>query len=361
MGESTIRDFKKIVEFSFDHKLRRAIMGLGAPGIGKSECMQQICDARGVKLIDLRLLLYSETDLKGIPFPDKETGTTRWLPNRILPNAERDGERGILLVEELTSAPKRVQAAAYQLIQDYRLGEYEVPKGWLIVATGNRQEDNGVYVQMPAPLANRMQIHTIIPKLEIWKQDFAYPVGINPNVIAYLDFKPTALHTQDPEGMEMRFASPRAWKAVSDILNVGGNINDVLVREQIAGNIGDVETSGFYAFMKFESKLPKLENILNGKMKNPPEENQILYMLISGLISHFTEKLKEPDLKMAEDDRTELERTLNFILKMPTEFVALGLRDMISLNPGWMKNFMLVETDSPELLEFLQKNAYLFK
>ena len=122
MSTINIEQFEKIVEFNIDNNIKRAILGLGPSGIGKSAVIKQITQKKNMGLIDLRLLLYTETDLKGIPFPNKEENRTCWLPNDILPDENRDGKRGILLIEELTSAPKRVQAAAYQLIQDRKLG-----------------------------------------------------------------------------------------------------------------------------------------------------------------------------------------------------------------------------------------------
>ena len=122
MSTINIEQFEKIVEFNIDNNIKRAILGLGPSGIGKSAVIKQITQKKNMGLIDLRLLLYTETDLKGIPFPNKEENRTCWLTNDILPDENRDGKRGILLIEELTSAPKRVQAAAYQLIQDRKLG-----------------------------------------------------------------------------------------------------------------------------------------------------------------------------------------------------------------------------------------------
>ena len=206
MSTINIEQFEKIVEFNIDNNIKRAILGLGSSGIGKSAVIKQITERKNMGLIDLRLLLYTETDLKGIPFPNEDKTRTKWLPNDILPNVERDGERGILLVEELTSAPKRVQAAAYQLIQDRRLGEYILPEGWFIVALGNREDDNGVFVQMPSPLANRFEIHDIGYDLDIWKKNFAYKTGVNPFVISYLNFKPGALHNFVPDSTSMIFA-----------------------------------------------------------------------------------------------------------------------------------------------------------
>ena len=112
----------------------------GAPGIGKSSIVKQIADSLNIGFIDLRLALMDPTDLKGIPFYDKESHSALWAPPAFLP---RDGT-GILFLDELNSAPPSVQASAYQLILDRKVGEYELPDGWAIVSAGNRESDRGV-------------------------------------------------------------------------------------------------------------------------------------------------------------------------------------------------------------------------
>ena len=123
----------------------------GAPGIGKSSIVKQIAQSNEIDFIDLRLALMDPTDLKGIPFYDKESHTALWAPPAFLP---KSGE-GILFLDELNTAAPSVQASAYQLILDRRVGEYVLPDGWAIVAAGNRESDRGVTYRMPSPLANR--------------------------------------------------------------------------------------------------------------------------------------------------------------------------------------------------------------
>ena len=106
----------------------------------------------GVSLIDIRLSQMEPTDLRGIPFRSGQL--VEWSIPSVLPDAERHGPSGILFLDEITSAPPSVSAAAYQLILDRRLGEYKVPDGWVIFAAGNRQGDRGVTYAMPAPLAS---------------------------------------------------------------------------------------------------------------------------------------------------------------------------------------------------------------
>ena len=68
----------------------------GAPGIGKSSIVREIAKEKNVGFIDLRLALMDPTDLKGIPFYDKESHTALWAPPAFLP---KDGE-GILFLDE---------------------------------------------------------------------------------------------------------------------------------------------------------------------------------------------------------------------------------------------------------------------
>ena len=43
---------------------------------------------------------------------------------------------GILFLDELTSAPQMTQAGCYQLVLDRKLGEYQLPDGWVVIAAG---------------------------------------------------------------------------------------------------------------------------------------------------------------------------------------------------------------------------------
>ena len=60
-----------------------------------------------------------------------------------------------LFLDEMNSAAPSVQAAAYQLILNRKVGQYKLPDNVSVVAAGNREADKGVTYRMPAPLANR--------------------------------------------------------------------------------------------------------------------------------------------------------------------------------------------------------------
>ena len=139
-------------------KKKRPIFIWGPPGIGKSEIVHQIgSEYKKSLVIDIRLSLWEPTDIKGIPYFDSNQNTMVWAPPAELPDAAtaKKYDTIILFMDEMNSAPPAVQAAAYQLILNRRVGTYHLPENVVIVAAGNREADKGVVYRMPAPLSNR--------------------------------------------------------------------------------------------------------------------------------------------------------------------------------------------------------------
>ena len=109
---------------------------LGKSGIGKTESIQDLAEDLGIGFVELRLSHYQESDLIGLPYIDA-CGKTRHAVSDLLPD-EADEGQGILLLDEVTSAPKSMRSAVYQLLDaGRRLGEYKLPDKWLVVACGN--------------------------------------------------------------------------------------------------------------------------------------------------------------------------------------------------------------------------------
>ena len=138
-------------------KIKRPIFLWGGPGIGKSEIIHQIGDSMDAHTIDIRLSLWEPTDIKGIPYFNSKENTMNWAQPSELPDEKLAKKHKCisLLLDEMNSAAPSVQAAAYQLILNRKIGTYSLPDNVVIIAPGNREADNGVLYRMPAPLANR--------------------------------------------------------------------------------------------------------------------------------------------------------------------------------------------------------------
>ena len=242
---------------------RRPVFLWGPPGIGKSDIVKQIGEDAGREVIDVRLALWEPTDIKGIPYYNSDQGKMVWAPPSELPT-DADST-AIIFLDELNSAPPAVQAAAYQLILNRKVGTYTLPKGVDIVAAGNREGDRGVTYRMPAPLANRF-IH-LEAKVDFDDfQEWATMNFVHPEVLGYVGFAKQDLYDFDPKSPSKSFATPRSWVFVSDLLKDDDCDSDTL-HNLIAGAIGDGLAVKFMAHRKIAGKLPKAEDILSGKVK----------------------------------------------------------------------------------------------
>jgi len=138
-------------------KKKRPIFLWGPPGIGKSDIVHQIGEYMEAYVIDIRLSLWEPTDIKGIPYYSANDNAMVWAAPAELPTAEMAAKYKniILFLDEMNSAAPAVQAAAYQLILNRKVGQYVLPDNVLIVAAGNRDADKGVTSRMPAPVGKK--------------------------------------------------------------------------------------------------------------------------------------------------------------------------------------------------------------
>jgi hypothetical protein len=267
------------------------VMLWGPPGVGKSQIVAQIGARHHVPVIDIRLSQMEPSDLRGIPF---RTGDhVEWATPAILPDAQRHGEEGILFLDEITSAPPSVSAAAYQLILDRRLGEYEVPDGWAIFAAGNRQGDRGVTYTMPAPLANRFSHFEFETNLDDWVA-WAYANGIDERVIGFLRFRPELLFDFDPAHNPVAFPSPRSWEFAHRGLQKFGN-QPAILQGTLQACVGPAAGVELNAFVNSLDQMPDLDGIVEGTETAVPREIDLQYAVAAALVGRAIRAKEGPD------------------------------------------------------------------
>ena len=317
---------------------RRPVFLWGPPGIGKSDIVKQIGEDAGREVIDIRLPLWEPTDIKGIPYFDSTANTMVWAPPAELPSDP--DSKAIIFLDELNSAPPAVQAAAYQLVLNRRVGQYKLPAGVDIVAAGNRDGDNGVTYRMPAPLANRF-LHVEMKVDFDDYQEWATANKIHPEVVGYVSFAKQDLYDFDPKGSSKSFATPRSWSFVSDLLTDDDTDTDTLT-DLVSGAIGDGLAVKFMAHRKIAGRLPKAEEILKGKVKDLQiKEISAMYSLTVSLCY----ELKEQAEKKAKDWDDQADYFFRYMMdNFPTEIVVMGAKTALSnynlpLDATKMKSF----------------------
>ncbi|MBD3350066.1 MAG: AAA family ATPase [Candidatus Lokiarchaeota archaeon] len=304
----------------------------GPPGIGKSAIIKDIANEEGYIFKDIRLSLLDPVDLRGLPVIDHKNKQSQWLPPDFLPKP--DEPKGILFLDEMNAAPPAVQACAYQLILDKRIGEYILPKNWILIAAGNRESDKTVTYAMPSALANRFMHFDLESDLDDWKI-WAYEHNIHSSIISFLSYKPTYLFKFDPENEIRTFPTPRTWEFLSQVLQNESCISSL--GDYAAGLIGYSIASEFVTFYKLRKEIPDIEDILEGKLTEVPENLSVLYLLVGGLVSQFKANSDNADYK---------ENLINYMRLLPIEFGVLLAKDMVKVDSTLSLNKKFIEWTS---------------
>ena len=220
---------------AFKHK--RPLFLWGPPGIGKSELVADITEELGGYMIDLRLGQMEPTDIRGIPFYNRDNGKMDWAAPIDLPDEELAGQYPlvVLFMDEMNSSAPSVQSAAYQLILNRRIGKYKLPDNVVMVAAGNRESDKGVTYRMPTPLANRFIHQEMKCDFASW-QEWAVNHNIHKDVVGYISFAKQDLYDFDAKSASRAFATPRSWSFVSEILSDDEGDDDTIMN-LIAGTV----------------------------------------------------------------------------------------------------------------------------
>jgi len=285
----------------------------GPPGIGKSSIVSQIAKEKNIGFIDLRLSLLDPTDLRGIPFFNTVKEIALWAPPSFLPDGSQ--QEGILFLDELNTAAPMVQASAYQLILDRKIGEYSLPNGWAIVAAGNRESDRGVVFRMAAPLANRFVHLEMEVSVEDWKK-WAISSNLEPSIIAFIAYRPDALFTFNTKDDNRSFATPRTWAYVNEIIS--SSPEDDLLLPMVSGAIGQELAAAYLGFRAVASEIPDIDSIFEGGCKDVPKESSALHILCSSLSMRVNERTSSK----------KLNNLVSYTLNLPGEFAVMIIQDL---------------------------------
>lgn len=129
---------------------------MGEPGIGKTAALTQLAEALDLPLTTVIASVHEPSDFAGLPVvgdDPAEQGVPMAPPDWAV-RLVRAG-RGLLFLDELSTAPPAVQAALLRLVLERRIGALRLPPGVRIVAAANPRSSAADGWELSPPLANR--------------------------------------------------------------------------------------------------------------------------------------------------------------------------------------------------------------
>ncbi|MFE2215368.1 AAA family ATPase [Streptomyces canus] len=234
----------------------------GEPGIGKTAALTQLAHALDLPLTTVIASVHEPSDFSGLPVvgDDPATQGVPMAPPDWAVRLVRAG-RGLLFLDELSTAPPAVQAALLRLVLERRIGALRLPPGVRIVAAANPRSSAADGWELSPPLANRF-VHlqwthdhetvvrglggtwprATLPRLDPRKLPEAVDFARRA-VCGLLAARPTLVHRlpTNETGRGGPWPSPRSWDMTLSLIafaTAAGSARDVL-SSLVRGTVGD--------------------------------------------------------------------------------------------------------------------------
>ncbi|MGA5218169.1 AAA family ATPase [Streptomyces cinereoruber] len=234
----------------------------GEPGIGKTAALTQLADSLGLPLTTVIASVHEPSDFSGLPIvgADPEVRGVPMAPPQWAVELVRAG-RGLLFLDELSTATPAVQAALLRVVLERRVGTLRLPPGVRIVAAANPRASAADGWELSPPLANRFVhlywVHDqevvvrglggVWPRAELPRLDPArLPEAValaRRAVCGFLKARPTMIHrlptTETRRGGA--WPSPRSWEAALTLLAFGtaASVSREVLALLVRGAVGD--------------------------------------------------------------------------------------------------------------------------
>lgn len=302
-----VTEMKQALSLCYEAKV--PVMIWGHHGMAKSSCVRQLAQEQKVGFVDFRCSQIEASDLRG--WPTKHTLEDGSLVTTYCPPAElpRSGS-GYMFLDELNRADDPVIQAAFQLIVERRIGTYQLPDGWMVVAACNYTEGYHVNNFCQAFIGRFCHLE-MTPSEEFMGDWSRYMLERFENKMAASRVVQFIGQNQDnlasKKHTDLGFQqepSPRIWEMIARIEEKAGEYPPAIVRDVRSGLLG-TELAIAYEKASFDidpkelvdkgmkTVLPKIERLME-KMSREQAREQF-QGLVWGVIAYATslKKIKE--------------------------------------------------------------------
>ncbi|MER5516698.1 MoxR family ATPase [Streptomyces sp. NPDC002763] len=285
----------------------------GEPGIGKTAALTQLAASLDLPLTTVIASVHEPSDFSGLPVvgDDPAVQGVPMAPPDWAVRLVKAG-RGLLFLDELSTAPPAVQAALLRLVLERRVGALRLPPGVRIVAAANPRSSAADGWELSPPLANRFvhlqwaHDHEVVvrglggtwPRATLPRLDpDRLPAAVDfarRAVCGLLATRPTLVHRL-PSGETRRggaWPSPRSWDMTLRLVafaHAAGSSRDVLSL-LVRGTVGDGPGLELLASVD-RMELPDPETLLaDPGAAELPERGDLRQAVLDGVVAAVRER-----------------------------------------------------------------------
>lgn len=231
------------------------VLLLGSPGIGKTTVGYILAESLGLPYVEVRPAEFEAVDFRGIP--TVEGGKTKWNVPDFWPT-----EACLLNVDEITQAPMELTSPLLKLFLGGQIGDYKLPAGTVLMATGNLVSDRAGCSRLSSALRERCVVITIEPDFAEWRVWYQSQSFADAGLLQFLEANPALFHRWDAK-QDFNQPTPRNWARLSRLLPFNPE------QETVAGIIGPDTAAAFCKWRRANVELPGVDAVLSGEAKVP--------------------------------------------------------------------------------------------
>ena len=222
---------------------QRPILMMGAPGIGKTQIMEQIAMECDLALVSYTITHHTRQSAMGLPFIQEKVyagerrSVTEYTMSEIIASVydrmEASGKReGILFIDEINCVSETLTPMMLQFLQGKSFGNQLVPEGWIIVAAGNPPEYNKAVRDFDVVTLDRVKRIPVEPDYQVWKE-YAYEMGLHGSIPSYLDIHRDHFYRVESTVDGKQFVTARGWEDLSEMIFAYERLGKTMDREVV--------------------------------------------------------------------------------------------------------------------------------
>lgn len=295
--QCSLKEMKKVAKMCF--ACGHVPVAIAEAGVGKSQAARQIAEELGWNPVFKFLAHLEPEDLGGIPYPDKEGKTYRFLCEESIRDVILSEQPTLLVLDEWNRGEKSVMNAAFTLMEDRMFGSHHLPDHVKIMACMNPSEGNYLVNEAEKDPAFRRRLCFIGVRTDpaIWLEYATGAADFHPLVTGYIQVSQNSLTDINARESGKIYSNPASWEKVSQTLrhleNEGLDMweNETTLRFKLGGHIGAGMAEQFLQWAKENSTLINPEEILHRYKKVRKRVTQLVKKGRNDALSEVSESV----------------------------------------------------------------------